>query len=100
MFWKNKKIKIEPSPRGFYLFNVERAGDGLIFVENSLNCYKFLYVPGAEEFFMSHEDFDKSVKRGILSFVEQLPEEIYQESLLLACPKKQKKITVHETHQK
>lgn len=100
MFWKKEKLKIQPTPRGFYLFNLERAGDGLIFVENSLNCYKFLYVPGADEFFMTHEDYEKSIKRGILSFVEQLPEEIYQESLQLACPKKQANISAYEVNQK
>lgn len=100
MFWKKEKLKIEPTPRGFYLFNFERAGDGLIFVENSLKCYKFLYVPGADEFFMSHEDYEKSIKRGILSFVEQLPVDIYEESLQLSCPNKKTNISTYETHQK
>lgn len=86
MFRTKTKIKIEPTPRGFYVFNLERAGDGLIFVERNLNCYKFLYIPGADFFYLSEEDFQKSIKRGVLAFVEQLPEEIYNESLMLACP--------------
>jgi hypothetical protein len=97
MFRKKEKVKIEPTPRGFYLFNLERAGDGLIFVENSLNCYKFLYIPGADEFFMAHEDYEKSIKRGVLSFVEQLPVDIYEESISLSCPKKTLNVTMHET---
>ena len=91
MFLK-KKLVIEPAPRGFYVFNFERAGDGLIFVEKNYNCYKFLYIPGADAFYLSKEDFEKSIKRGVLSFVEQLPEDVYEESLLLACPNNTKNI--------
>lgn len=85
---KSTNLTLKPVPRGFYAFNVERAGDFLIYVEMTSECYKFLYVPGAEPFFLSYKDFDESMKSGILSFVEQLPEEVYQESLLLSCPSK------------
>ena len=87
---KNKqKLKIEPTLRGFYAFNMERAGDALIFVESQLHCHKFLYIPGGDPFFMTKEDFEQSIKRGVLSYVEQLPEDIFNESLVLACPPKQ-----------
>lgn len=86
MFSQNNKTSYQPTPRGFYAWNIERAGDFLIYVEALKDCYKFLYVPGATEFYLSVEDFDKALKRNVLSFVEQLPEDIYEESLSLSCP--------------
>jgi hypothetical protein len=83
---KSSNLNLKPVPRGFYAFNVERAGDFLIFVEMQTDAYKFLYVPGAEPFYLSIEDFTKSMQKGVLSFVEQLPEEVYNESLSLSCP--------------
>ena len=83
---KKANLHFEPISRGFYAFNVERAGDFLIFVETNKNNHKFLYIPGADLFYLSFEDFTKSIQRGVLSFVEQLPEDIYQESLSLSCP--------------
>lgn len=82
----SKSLNYQPVLRGFYAWNIERAGDFLIYVESLKNCYKFLYVPGATEFYLSCEDFSKALQNNVLSFVEQLPEEIYQESLELSCP--------------
>lgn len=95
-FKKKKKKSVHPLPRGFYAFNLERAGDALIFVEQQEKHYKFLYIPGADSFFLSIEDFNGSIERGVLSFVEQLPEEIYNESLLLSYPPENNKIKTHE----
>jgi len=88
MFKKEKasNLNLQPVPRGFYAFTEERCGDFLLFVESMKDCYKFLYMPGASEFYLTLEDFTNSTKRGILEFVEQLPEDVYQESLSLACP--------------
>lgn len=88
MFKKAKpsKLNYQPAPRGFYAWNIERAGDFLIFVESLKDCYKFLYVPGATEFYLTVEDFTKALKTNVLSFVEQLPEDVYKESLELSCP--------------
>lgn len=101
MWFRQKQQKKEavPTERGFYAFNVERAGDFVLYVETMYKCHKFIYLPGGDPFFMSIEDFDKAIKRGVLSFVEQLPEEIYQESLLLSCPTKDLKIVEHQ-HEK
>ena len=88
MFGK-KELKLaeyQPTDRGFYAFNVERAGDFLIYIESSENSHRFLYVPGANPFYMTFEDFTNSVKKGVLSFVEQLPEDVFKESLELSCP--------------
>ena len=87
---------LKPIDRGFYAFNIERAGDFLIYIKTELNSHKFLYVPGAEEFYLSVEDFEKAIQKNILTFVEQLPEEIYNESILLSCPSNNLKIGMHE----
>jgi len=86
---KNTKsdLNYQPIERGFYAWTIERAGDFLLFVESQKDCYKFLYMPGANEFYLTFEDFTKSMKRGILDFVEQLPEDIFEESLELAKQK-------------
>ena len=88
LFNKKEELNHQPIPRGFYAFNAERAGDFLIFVEAQKDCYKFLYVPGTDPFYLTLKDFTESIKRGVLSFVEELPEEIFQESLALSCPSK------------
>lgn len=85
-------VKYNPVERGFYAFNVERAGDFLIFVESSEDYHKFLYIPGADQFYLTKEDFHNSIKTGVISFVEQLPTNIYEESLTLSCPPKTLKI--------
>jgi hypothetical protein len=86
MFKKKTKLHLKPIPRGFYAFNIERAVDFLIYVEMENTSYKFLYVPGADPFYLSFQDFTESIQKGVLSFVEQLPEDIYKESILLSCP--------------
>ena len=89
MFKKPKQLlNYQPTPRGFYAFNVERAGDFLIFVESLKDCYKFLYIPGADPFYLSIEDFSNALKLGVLTLVEQLPLDVYEESLALSCPGK------------
>ena len=89
MFNKTKQLtSYHPTPRGFYAFNIERAGDFLIFVESLKDCYKFLYIPGADPFYLTIEDFSNALKTGVLTLVEKLPEDIYQESLALSCPSK------------
>ncbi len=90
------KKKIKPLQRGFYMFSSERAGDALIFVEEQYSCYKFLYIPGASTFYLSKEDFENSVNSQVLCFVEQLPQDIYEESLMLSGPSKEIIIETNE----
>lgn len=73
--------KIVPISRGFYSFDKLRAGDFLIYVESSSTHYKFLYVPGADPFYLSKEDFAKAVELNVLTFVEQIPKDIFEETL-------------------
>ncbi len=70
-----------------FAFTTERAGDFLLFVESQKDCYKFLYLPGASDFYLTFEDYTEAIKRGVLDFVDQLPEDIFQESLLLSKQK-------------
>ena len=86
MFKKKKEepTNLQPPPRSIFAWNSLRAGDFLIFKKAHKDHYEFIYIPGGAPFNLTIEDFTKLVKSNMLSFVEQLPEEIYQESLELA----------------
>ena len=84
---------LKPVPKAMYAWNSVHAGSFLLHVETLVNCYKFLFLPGPADYFLTNEDFDTAMKKGILEFVEILPEEIYQESLLLSCPSKNSIVT-------
>jgi hypothetical protein len=77
----------QPLTRGFYAFLKYRCGDFIIFKESYKDYYEFIYVPGGDLFRLTIEDFTKSVKSGMLEFVEQLPEDVYNESLELSTNK-------------
>lgn len=89
MFKSKEKsnLNLQPTERGFYAWTIERAGDFLLFVEAQKDCYKFLYMPGATDFYLTFEDYTNSVKKGVLEFVEQLPEDIFNESIDIASRK-------------
>lgn len=81
--------KIKPQQRGLYAWNSIHAGSFLLYVEKLKDCYKFLFLPGPTEYFLTFEDFSKGIQHNVLEFVESLPKDIYQESLsipLLSCP--------------
>lgn len=79
-----KRQKIKPLSRGFYAFNEQRAGDFLIFVDELEGYLRFIYIPGGSDFYMSNEDFLESIVTGKITLVEQLPEEIFNESINLS----------------
>ena len=81
---KKESTNLQPPPRSIFAYNSLRAGDFIIFKEAHTHHYEFVYIPGGAPFNLTIEDFSKSIKSGMLSFVEQLPEEIYEESLELA----------------
>jgi hypothetical protein len=80
----NKK----PLSRGFYAFNAIRAGDFLLYVESDKYSHQFVYLPGGHSFYLTKEDFSVAIDTGVLSLVEQLPDDIYEESLMLSSPTK------------
>jgi len=73
--------KITPISRGFYSFDKIRAGDFLIYIDSTKSHYKFVYVPGADFFYLSKEDFKKAIELKVLTFVEQIPQDIFDETL-------------------
>jgi hypothetical protein len=79
-------MKNTPIERGFYSFDKLRAGDFLIFVGKRKHDYEFLYIPGPDPFYLSNEDFDKAIETGVLSFVEQLPKDIFKETINFSLP--------------
>jgi len=85
MFGKKKKdLYYQPKDKSLYAFTKERCGDFLLFVEAQKDCYKFLYLPGADPFYLTFEDYTKLSKNGTLDFVDQLPDDVFQESLKLS----------------
>lgn len=92
---QTEPLDYQPSCRGIYAWTQLRAGDFIVYVESSKDCHKFITLPGPYELFLTFDDFTKSIKSGALEFVEQLPEEIYQETISLSCPTNECK--VHST---
>jgi hypothetical protein len=89
--FKKKKIEItnyQPAEKGIYAWTSLHAGSFLLYVESLKDCHKFIFLPGPSDFFLTFDDFNNSVKTGVLEFVEQLPDEIYNETVefSLSCP--------------
>lgn len=81
--FKSKKLQ-KPKERGFYAWNKLRAGDFLIFLESINKHHEFLYIPGGDFFRLSEQDFDKLISTNHLSIVEQLPKNVFEETLCWA----------------
>lgn len=90
MFGKKKQTKAnyEPITKGLYAWNALHAGSFLLYIEPLKDCYKFLFLPGPSEFYLTNEDFAKCLKSNTLEFVEKLPYDVFEESvrISLACP--------------
>lgn len=103
MFGKKKqtKTRYEPIAKGLYAWNALHAGSFLLYVESLKDCYKFLFLPGPSEYFLTFEDFAKCLKSNTLEFVEKLPHEIFEESvrISLACPSVPSNIVSNESNQ-
>ena len=82
---KNKNHAM-PVPKGMYAWNAIHAGSFLLHVETLINCHKFVFLPGPEEYFLTYEDFEEGINKRVLEFVEVLPDEIYEEAIALSCP--------------
>jgi hypothetical protein len=77
-----------PKKRGLYAWNFLHAGSFLLFVKDNENNYEFLFLPGPTQFFLTKEDFNQAIEKNILEFVEDLPKEIFEETInfALTCP--------------
>jgi hypothetical protein len=91
---KKSKQKLGPIHKGLYAWNAIHAGSFLLYVEALKDCYSFLFLPGPSEYYLTVEDFEKSLSNRTLEFVEALPDEIFKESveLSLSRPLKQQKM--------
>jgi len=100
MFKKQKKPDLAALPitKGLYAWTSLHAGSFLLCVEVLKDCYKFLFLPGPSEYFLTPEDFSKCVKSNVLEFVEVLPDDVFQETVgfLLCSPPKQTNIIANE----
>lgn len=83
--FKNKKTSIKkPIPKGFYAWTSLHAGSFLLFVEELKDCYKFIFLPGPSYMYLAFNTFDTCITNGVLEFVEPLPDDIYNETVLIA----------------
>jgi hypothetical protein len=73
--------KTIPLTRGFYSFDKLRAGDFILYVKSANKAHEFIYFPGGDFFYLTFEDFSKSIDTNIITFVEQLPEDIFDETI-------------------
>ena len=85
---KEKPLNYEPTKRGIYAWNALRAGDFLVFVKTLKDCHRFVYLPGPSDFYMTLDDFTDCMKKRVLELVEQLPKDVYEETISLSCPQK------------
>lgn len=82
MFRKKQTVTLhQPIPKGMYAWTSRYAGSFLLYVETLKDCHRFIFLPGPSEFFLTLSDFNKCLKTNMLEFVEQLPDEIYNETI-------------------
>ena len=97
---KTETANYEPASKGMYAWTSLHAGSFLLYVESLKDCHKFIFLPGPSEFFLTFENFTKCVRTGVLEFVEQLPDEIYNETMefSLTGPPKIQKVFMNENN--
>jgi hypothetical protein len=101
--FKKKKpstTNYQPIQKGMYAWTSLHAGSFLLYVESLKDCHKFVFLPGPSEFFLTFDNFSDCVKSGVLEFVEELPDEIYNETIefSLSCPPIQQKVLLNENN--
>lgn len=95
---KSSNSNFKPIQKGLYAWNSLHAGSFLLYVESLKDCYRFLFLPGPSDYYLTFEDFDKGMKTNILEFVDTLPNDVFEESLKLSllCPPENFKIVSNE----
>jgi hypothetical protein len=81
---KTKSNNHQPKVKGLYAWNYLHAGSFLLYVETLKDCHKFLFLPGPSEYFLTFEDFSSCVQKNTLEFVEELPDDVFEESLKIS----------------
>lgn len=97
---KQRNTNYQPTQRGMYAWTSMHAGSFLLYVESLKDCHRFIFLPGPSEFFLTVADFDKCLDTNILEFVEQIPEEIYNETIefSLSSPPNPQRIILNENN--
>lgn len=80
----NDNLNLQPVPRGFYAWNSLHAGSFLLFMESLNDHYKFIFLPGPSYMNLAFETFTKCIKSNTLELVEQLPEDVYADTVSFA----------------
>lgn len=98
MFKKKKPNNLNylPIAKGLYAWTVLHAGSFLLYVESMEDYYKFLFLPGPSEYFITTEDFTKYIKSNSLEFVEELPDEIFSETVKFSLNSPQKNMILNK----
>lgn len=74
---KNKVLKT-PEVRGVYAFTKHRRGDFVLFIkESEKDVLEFMQLPDRYQIFLTKREFTEGILTGLLDFVEQIPEEVF-----------------------
>lgn len=73
----SKKLQ-KPTQRGVYAFTKHRRGDFLLFIKEDSEVLEFMQLPDRYQICLTKEEFNKGLNTGLLDFVEQIPEEVFE----------------------
>ncbi len=98
---KRKHSNVLPKEKGIYAWNSLHAGSFILFIKTHELFHQFMFLPGPSEYCLTFEDFSACIKSGVLEFVEQLPDDVFQDSLnfFLSCPSNKSKVINNENKQ-
>lgn len=72
-----KKVQ-KPQPRGMYAFTKHRRGDFILFIKEESEVLEFMQLPDRYQVCLTKEEFTEGLQSGLLDFVEQVPEEVFE----------------------
>jgi hypothetical protein len=72
------KILKTPQLRGMYAFTKLRRGDFILFIKEESEVLEFMQLPDRYQICLTKEEFSEGVQTGLLDFVEQVPEEVFE----------------------
>jgi hypothetical protein len=79
MFFNKKEKVSRPIERGLYAFTKHRRGIFLLFLNfKDDNIFEFMQLPDRYVLCLIENEFKEAVCSGLLDFVEQLPEDVFE----------------------
>lgn len=75
------EVTYQPAERGIYMFNAQHAGSSLVYVQTHKDYHEFIFLPGPSKFLIAFQEFTKAIKTKVLELAEDLPDEIYNETI-------------------